>query len=447
MSCTTTSAPDLQRLYSIGKDSQRTTTVEEQLPVILIHGVLGSRLRNKNTGEEVWPGGMGTILFNSYEEIAFSIDPETLKPAQSPLEAYDITSSAAGKDYYGEIIRTLAKAGGYIAGTPGKSAADKKPRYYVYYYDWRQDNVLSARGLGDLIEQIRLDYGIPALKVDIIAHSMGGLITRYFMRYGYDDVLDDNDFPVNNYGSSRVRKVVLLGTPNLGSVSAIQGFLQGYKVGLRSVPTEVLMTMPSAYQLFSHPIHDSLITVNGTVLDRDLFDIKIWQAFQWSIFDPVVRQRILRRFDDQDAGEKHLALLARYFHKHIERARRFVWSLTVPGADTSIRYVVFGGDCELTPTRMLVEEVNGESILRLHPEKIKNRVSTVDYEKLMLEPGDGRVTRASLFARTSLDPSKQRHRYSAFNMDHSILLCESHENLTGNISFQNNLLNILLSRD
>jgi len=446
-SCATTTAPDLKHLYAIGKDSQHAMTVAEQPPVILIHGVLGARLRNKNTGKEVWPAGMGSILFNNYEDAALSIDPETLKPSPSPLEAYAITSSAAGKDYYGEIIRTLANVGGYIPGTPGEAALDKQPRYYIYYYDWRQDNVQSARQLGDLIEQIRSDYGNPKLKVDIVAHSMGGLITRYFMRYGYVDVLDDNEFPVNNYGSSRVRRVVLLGTPNLGSVSAIQGFLQGYKVGLRSIPTEVLVTMPSAYQLFPHPIHDSLILADGRVLDRDLFDIEIWRAFEWSIFDPKVRQRILSRFDDADTGERHLALLERYFNKHIERARRFVWSLTVPGADASVRYVVFGADCELTPTRMLVEEVNGESVLRLHPERIKNRISGVDYENLMLEPGDGRVTRASLFARTSLDPRILRHKYSAFNMDHSILLCESHDSLTGNISFQNNLLNILLTRD
>lgn len=446
-SCATTTTPDLQRLYAIGKDPQHTATVTEQPPVILVHGVMGARLRSKDTGKEVWPAGMGSILFDNYEDVAFSIDPETLQPAPSALEAYAITSSAAGKDYYGEIIRTLANAGGYIPGTAGEAALDKQPRYYIFYYDWRQDNVQTARRLGDLIEQVRADYGKPMLKVDIVAHSMGGLITRYFMRYGYIDVLDGNEFPVNNYGSSRVRKVILLGTPNLGSVSAIQGFLKGYKVGLRSIPTEVLVTMPSAYQLFPHPIHDSLVLADGRVLDRDLFDIEIWRAFEWSIFDPKVRQRILSRFDDTDAGEKHLLLLERYFEKHIERARRFVWSLTVPGADTSVRYVVFGGDCELTPTRMLVEEVNGESVLRLRPERIKNRISGVDYEKLMLEPGDGRVTRASLFARTSLDPSVLRHKYSDFNMDHSILLCESHESLTGNISFQNNLLNILLTRD
>jgi pimeloyl-ACP methyl ester carboxylesterase len=446
-SCATTSAPDLKRLYTIGKDSQHTMTIEKQPPVILVHGILGARLRIKNTAKEVWPGGTGSILFDNYKDIALTIDPEKLRPAPSQLKAYDITSSAAGRDYYGAIIRTLANAGGYIPGASGEKILDRQPRYYVYYYDWRQDNVQSARGLGDLIKQIRSDYGKPDLKVDIVAHSMGGLITRYFMRYGYVDVLDDNEFPVNNYGSSRVRKVVLLGTPNLGSASAIRGFLQGYRIGMRSIPTEVLMTMPSAYQLFPHPINDSLIMADGKALDRDLFDIEIWRAFEWSIFDPKVRQRILGQFDDEDAGKKHLALLERYFEKYIERARRFVWSLTVPGADSSLRYIVFGGDCELTPTRMLVEEVNGKSILRLHPERIKNRIPGIDYEKLMLEPGDGRVTRASLLARTSLDPSKLRHKYSSFTMDQSILLCESHDSLTGNISFQNNLLNILLTRD
>jgi len=68
------------------------------------------------------------------------------------------------------------------------------------------------------------------------------------------------------------------------------------------------------------------------------------------------------------------------------------------------------------------------------------------YENLMLEPGDGRVTKPSLFAREALDPAVPRHRYSFFPMDHSILLCESHNSLTGNISFQNNLLNILRMR-
>ena len=96
---------------------------------------------------------------------------------------------------------------------------------------------------------------------------------------------------------------------------------------------------------------------------------------------------------------------------------------------------------------MLVEELKGESVLRLYPNQVRHRLAGVDYDKLMLEPGDGRVTKPSLFARESLDPSVPRHRYSFFPLDHSILLCESHDSLTGNISFQNNLLNILLTHD
>ncbi|MFW2439605.1 MAG: hypothetical protein ACN4GR_09565 [Arenicellales bacterium] len=84
------------------------------------------------------------------------------------------------------------------------------------------------------------------------------------------------------------------------------------------------MTAMQLIQFFPHPIHDSLILAYGRVLDRDLFDIEVWRAFEWLIFDPKVRQRILNRFDDTDAGEKYLALLERYFEKHIERARRFV---------------------------------------------------------------------------------------------------------------------------
>ena len=65
----------------------------------------------------------------------------------------------------------------------------------------------------------------------------------------------------------------------------------------------------------------------------------------------------------------------------------------------------------------------------------------------MLEPGDGRVTKPSLLARQTLDPTIRRHRYSYFPLDYSVMFCDDHERLTGNINFQDNLLNILLSRD
>ncbi len=448
-SCSINRVPDLHRLYErrpLTRDF-KVNVNEVEPPVILVHGVFGARLRHRDTHQEAWPGGLMSLMFGSYDGIALPIDEHTLQPSLSELEANAITDRAAGQDFYGAIIRTLNTVGGYVKGIPGEPVTDAKRRYYVLAYDWRQDNVQTAHRLDELINAIRADYANPNLRVDIVAHSMGGLATRYYLRYGTSDVLDSNDFPMNNHGASRVHKVILLGTPNLGSVSGLSEFLRGFKVGLRSISTETLATMPSAYQLFPHPIRSAVISVNGKILNRDLFDVNVWRAFQWSIFDPQVRNRIIQRFDNPQRGIQYLATLERYFEKHLERARRFVWSLTVPIEHNQVRHVVFGGDCELTPARIVIENLKGDSLLRLHPHEIENPQPDIDYEKLMLEPGDGRVTKPSLFARDALDPTIPRHRYSYFPMDHSILLCESHDHLTGNISFQNNLLNILLTRD
>ena len=449
--CSSKQLPDLKRLYGDTPDFRmlhnNTVEADFQNPVILLHGILGSRLRRADTLEEIWPGGLTDLLFNNFQDVALPINPDSLTPAPSDLDAYSITDRVAGKDYYSQIIRTLHEAGGYNLATPGQHVNPGERRYYVFVYDWRQDNVQSARELDQFIEQIRKDYGAPDLQVDLVAHSMGGLIARYYLRYGTVDVLEDNDFPVNNHGTSRVRRVVLVGTPNFGSVSGLQEFLQGFRVGLGRIPTEVIATWPSAYQLLPHPINTWLVTVDGRELERDLFDVNIWRRFEWSVFDPGVEAEILKQFNDPRQGQAYLNLLQRYFAKHLERGRRFVWSLSVTAEEFPISYVVFGGDCILTPARIIVEEVNGESVVRLYPDEIINRVPAIDYQTLMLEPGDGRVTKPSLLARQTLDPTIRRHRYSFFPLDYSVMFCDDHDQLTGNINFQDNLLNILLSRD
>jgi hypothetical protein len=108
---------------------------------------------------------------------------------------------------------------------------------------------------------------------------------------------------------------------------------------------------------------------------------------------------------------------------------------------------VFGGACHLTPARILVEDVDGESLIRMYSKEISKPVQGINYDALLLEPGDGSVTKASLLGRDVLDPSVPRHKYSFFPLDHSVFLCEKHNNLTSNPNFQDNLLNELLSRD
>ena len=436
-------APDLHRLY------MESMMVTDQPPVIFIHGVLGSRLKDTKTKEDIWPGTLSRLLSHDYSDAAYEVDANTLEPKPSNAVPYEIFDGAAGKDFYGEIVHTLSKIGGYKLSKIGQKVSPTQKNYYVFLYDWRQDNVKSAAELADFIEQVRLDYNNPKLKVDIVAHSMGGLIARYYIRYGKQDVINDNDFDkkLTMYGAERVRRVILLGTPNLGSIRTLNLFITGLDIGISEINTETLASMPSLYQLFPHPLNNWIVTSAGVQLDRDLFDVQIWRSFEWSIFNHKVRERILAKYEDKVEGEAHLAILEKYFETNLERARRFVWSLSVATPTPEPKLMVFGGGCTLTPARILVEEVDGESIIRMNPSDITQAKAGIDYDALLLEPGDGSVTKASLLGRNALDPSIQRHMFIHLPVTQSFFLCELHENLTSNLNFQDNLLNTLLSRD
>lgn len=436
-------APDLHRLY------MESMMVTDQPPVIFIHGVLGSRLKDTKTKEDVWPGAISRLLSHDYSDAAYEIDPETLEPVPSNDVPYDIFDGAAGKDFYGKIVHTLSEVGGYKLSKIGEKVNSKQKNYYVFLYDWRQDNVVSAGQLADFIEQVRRDYNDPKLKVDIVAHSMGGLITRYYIRYGKQDVCNDNHFDekLTMYGAERVRRVILLGTPNLGSVRTLNLFINGLDIGVNQIGTETLATMPSLYELFPHALNDWVVTTDGASLNRDLFDVDIWRRFEWSVFDPKVRQRIIDKYESKAEGEKRLATFEKYFEKNLERARRFTWSLSIEAPKNEPKMVVFGGGCTLTPARILVEDVGDDTFVRMYPEEVAQPVKGVNYDTLLLEPGDGSVTKASLLGRNALDPSVKRNENIHLPIEQSFFLCESHESLTGNLNFQDNLLNTLLSRD
>jgi pimeloyl-ACP methyl ester carboxylesterase len=421
--------PDLRRLYQLGMSDA------DSVPVILIPGAFGSRLRERASGDEVWPGPWWRILFSNYAELALELDPQSGAPLASKLEAHGIAERAFGRDFYRPILETLTRHGGYTRGELGKPARKGERRVYVFAYDWRQDNVRSAGELHALIEAVQRDYGDPALRVDLVAHSMGGLIARYYLRFGTRDVLDGTPEQVTMAGSDRVRKLVLLGTPNLGSASSLHAFLSGERIGLRRIAPATLATMPSAYQLFPHPLASWLVDAEGQPRHDDLFEVDTWRRHRWSIFATA----------SPDPGAPPPPLV-KHFALQLERARRFAWMLSVAEPVSPIRYVLFGGDCHLTPARLVLEGENGRAMVRLAPSEIRAPRPGVNYEDLMFEPGDGRVTKPSLLARETLDPSAPQHEDSFLPIAYPFFLCEHHNNLTGNINFQDNLLNVLLTR-
>jgi len=190
----------------------------QQPPIILIHGLMGSTLVDKTTGEEFYPKSASAVALSDYQDLIIS----PVSTAGYNLVPGNILGNIAGIDFYGALTKVLENDGQFVSTIPGQPVGAQKRRYYTFLYDWRRDNVVAVKQLHAFIEQIRKDYDDPNLRVDIIAHSNGGLLTNYYLRYGPNDVLDQKEFVQWPEGSKRVRRVVLLGTPNLGSVPSVE---------------------------------------------------------------------------------------------------------------------------------------------------------------------------------------------------------------------------------
>ncbi|MFA6375904.1 MAG: alpha/beta hydrolase [Candidatus Paceibacterota bacterium] len=83
------------------------------------------------------------------------------------------------------------EAAGYVKGVD----------LFEFPYNWRNDNESTARSFYGLIQKIKTDTQMP--KVDVVAHSMGGLVARQYI----ESVYYQND----------VDQLITLATPNNGS--------------------------------------------------------------------------------------------------------------------------------------------------------------------------------------------------------------------------------------
>lgn len=428
--------PDLARLYEA--DAQN----PNQPPIVLIHGLMGSTLVEKDTGKEFWPGGLGTLAFSEYRELA------RMRAAEAEgggLVPGDLFYGVARTDFYGALTDTLENVGRFKRSTPGTRVSDSdRRRYYVLLYDWRKENLVAVRQLHELIDQIRRDYGDPDLPVDILAHSNGGLIANYYLRYGPKDVMTSDEFIPWDEGAHRIRRMVLLGTPSLGAVTSLERLQQGFKVALRTVPVEVLVTFATPFEALPHPDAPVVYSTEGKPIPFDIYDADAWRVRRWSVFSPEVEARVLADAPDRETGELRMAELQAYFVRHLARARQFQRALSAPTRADGVEVAVFGGDCTLTPARAVLDRDEKGERLVIRPDQVKAKVPGVDYERLLLQPGDMLVTRDSQLGRGLPPVAGQPSAF--FPLAQSFFLCETHDQLSVNAYFQNNLLHFLLAR-
>ncbi|MEO8003236.1 MAG: hypothetical protein ABI644_15310, partial [Arenimonas sp.] len=64
--CSTMTKPDLKRLYT------REVQNSAQPPIIIIHGLMGSTLIDKTTGEEFYPRSARAVALSDYQNLTVS---------------------------------------------------------------------------------------------------------------------------------------------------------------------------------------------------------------------------------------------------------------------------------------------------------------------------------------------------------------------------------------
>ncbi len=460
--CGARRTPNLTRIFAGARERKG------KRPVIVIPGVLGSQIVNRRTGELVWP----SAFRSSVDGLSLPTTPDLAANrdelvASKILETARLARIAPEVYVYHGLLRALEDYGGYREGDLGNPPpGGDSDTFYVFPYDWRRDNVETARQLAERVEALKLKLGRPDLRFNVVAHSMGGLVARYAAMYGGRDLPPAGEQPRPDWaGRSFVHKIFMFGTPNEGSMEAFATLLEGYSVteGLRrrvrllnKLSREDVLTAPSIFQLLPHRGQARFLDENLQPLSLDLYDPEAWRRYGWSAaHDPAFRESYARgepRGQESPTHKGTLAELDAYFAAVLARARAFHEALDAPaGPRPPVQLFAFGGDCEetLAAPVLLFEEKRGRWLTLTRPRSLRTargrRLPRKEVERAMYEPGDGRVTRHSLLG-LNLGPGRSSDLYdTALPLAYAAFACDLHSDLQSNLTLQDNALTLLVN--
>lgn len=169
-------------------------------PIIFIPGFLGTKIACD--GQELWPN----FPRPDFTDMRLTADgftdagaPGTCGgDAQAVQGPAGLVSSVAGSDVYGSTFD-------FLVSLAGASRMD------VFTFDWRRSPQAAVAALDQEVDRMLTTTG--ATRVVIMAHSMGGLVTRAYI-----------DDPAH---ADKVERVLTLGTPYWGAPKAIFALLEG----------------------------------------------------------------------------------------------------------------------------------------------------------------------------------------------------------------------------
>jgi photosystem II stability/assembly factor-like uncharacterized protein/pimeloyl-ACP methyl ester carboxylesterase len=235
-----------------GVFTYRNVSSQNVNPLIFIPGVAGSSLDKDQIGPDknVWPYPVITGI----SQADLTLDPAQTQPniyANDALRYVGVGSLR--KDLaYGSLLDMLTdpQRGGYVeynvGGDPARrtesgcniSATPKRPNLFVFAYDWRLSNKTNSQLLDKYVKCVQRIYTSDT-KIDILTHSMGGLIARRYVL--------DHPFVVS--------RVITIAAPWLGAPKAINAletgdFFGGWKDTVnKGLLKQLVKFYPGAFEL------------------------------------------------------------------------------------------------------------------------------------------------------------------------------------------------------
>jgi len=225
--------------------------------VVLVPGIMGSVLK---LGERIiWPGAIRELMFpyRKMEELL-----------SENLEAVDCIRSFVLPQYEDLIkrMRNWTKQG----------FREEDHTLVVAAYDWRKSNAESAETLAAKLKEV-VDRENGNVRISLVAHSMGGLVSRYYLESGV-------------YNGAREWKVVsdliTIATPHRGAAVALPVVAGREKrLFLSAIQVKKLCDdprYPGAYELL--PRKGEPVVWDGTGMSPGINTV--------DIYDPKIASRL-----------------------------------------------------------------------------------------------------------------------------------------------------------